>query len=307
MRVLFAGSPQAAVPTLAALHASENTVAGVITQPPRPYGRKKELRATPVFNYAIEHGIPVATPSSAEGLVQAAGGFTPDIAIVVAFGRIFTEAALEVPPKGWWNVHFSSLPEFRGAAPVAHTILAGESVAGLTLFKIVEELDAGPIAMARTHPVSVHDTAGTLLSKLAAIAPEMVLEFLADTERHPPREQVGTATFAPKFPQGFGELDVSAGLDQVYQHFRAVTPEPGAFVRRADTGGVVKILAAWGDPDYHQVSPGAVVKTSMGILLGTGTMPLVLERVQPEGKKPMAADDWFRGLPQGVTIEPGAA
>jgi methionyl-tRNA formyltransferase len=307
MRVLFAGSPQAAVPTLAALHASRHTVAGVITQPPRPFGRNKELRATPVFNYAIEQGIPVATPSRGEGLVQAAEGFTPDIAVVVAFGRILTASALEVPPRGWWNVHFSSLPELRGAAPVAHTILAGESVAGLTLFKIVEELDAGPIALSRTHPVSVHDTAGTLLSKLAAIAPDMVLDFLADPDSHHLREQVGTATYAPKFPPGFGELDISGGLDQVYQHFRAVTPEPGAFVRRADTGGVVKILAAWGDPDYHQVSPGAVVKTSMGVLLGTGTMPLVLERVQPEGKKPMAADDWFRGLPQGVTIEPRAA
>jgi methionyl-tRNA formyltransferase len=307
MRVLFAGSPQAAVPTLAALHSSTHTVVGVITQPPRPFGRKKELRATPVFNYAIEQGIPVATPSSAEGLVQAAKGFTPDIAIVVAFGRILTAQALEVPQKGWWNVHFSSLPELRGAAPVAHTILAGQRVAGLTLFKIVEELDAGPIVLSRTHPVSVHDTAGTLLSKLAAIAPEMVLDFLANPDRHTLSDQRGTPTFAPKFPPGFGELDLSAGLDQVYQHFRAVTPEPGAFVRRADSGGVVKILAAWGDPDYHQVSTGAVVKTSMGILLGTGTMPLVLERVQPEGKKPMAADDWFRGLPEGVTIEPSAA
>lgn len=307
MRVLFAGSPQAAVPTLLALSASEHTVVGVVTQPPRPFGRSKELRGTPVFDCAIERGIPVATPQSPDGVVQAAQGFSPDIAIVVAYGNILTPDALAVPPRGWWNVHFSSLPELRGAAPVAHTILAGESVAGVTLFRIVRELDAGPIAVSLTHPVSVHDTAGTLLSKLAALAPAMVMNFLSDPDGHPLREQVEPATYAPKFPPGFGQLDLSAGLDAVYQHFRAVTPEPGAFVRRADTGAMVKILAAWGDPDYHQVSPGDVVKTSMGVLLGTSTMPLVLERVQPEGKKPMAADDWFRGLPEGVTVELGVS
>lgn len=306
MRVLFAGSPQAAVPTLAALHDSEHTVVGVITQPPRPFGRAKELRGTPVFDYALEHNIPVATPESPDGITQAARGFSPEIAIVVAYGRILTPEAIAVPERGWWNVHFSNLPELRGAAPVAHTILAGESVAGVTLFRIVPELDAGPIAVSLTHPVSVHDTAGTLLSKLAGRAPEMVLGYLSHPDGHPVREQTGPATYAPKFPAGFGQLDLSAGLDRVYQHFRAVTPEPGAFVRRADTGAIVKILAAWGDPDYHQVSAGDVVRTPMGILLGTSTLPLVVERVQPEGKKPMAADDWFRGLPEGVTVELGA-
>lgn len=307
MRVLFAGSPQAAVPTLSALAQSEHTLVGVITQPPKPFGRTKELRGTPVFQFAIEHGLPVATPVTAAGILQAAQGFTPDIAVVVAYGRILSSDALAVVPGGWWNVHFSSLPELRGAAPVAHTILAGARVAGITVFKIVEELDAGPVALTRTYPVSVHDTAGTLLSKLAAVAPEMVLDLLSSPEKHALCEQEGPATYAPKFPAGFGELNLSRGLEAVYQHFRAVTPEPGAFVRRTDTGAVVKILTAWADPDYHQVDPGSIVKTAMGVLLGTATTPLVLERVHPAGKQPMGADDWFRGLPQGVTVELGAA
>lgn len=307
MRVLFAGSPRVAVPTLMALHESEHTVVGVLTQPPRPFGRTKELRGTPVFDYAQEHGLACAVPQSAEGIAQFAADVKADIAVVVAYGRILSAAALEAVPGGWWNVHFSLLPALRGASPVAHTILKGVSTTGLSLFKIVEELDAGPLVMQQEHRVAFNDTTGTLLSKLGALAPVMVMDFLNAPERFPLREQEGLPSYAPKFPQGFGLLNLSRPVEPLYQHFRAVTPEPGAFVRRADNGTVLKILATWPDPDYHALEPGQLLKAPMGILLGTATAPLVLERVQPEGKKPMEAVDWYRGLPAGVTIEPGEA
>jgi len=307
MRVLFAGSPQAAVGSLAALHESSHTVAGVITQPLKPYGRKKELRGTPVFDFASRHGIPLATPHSADGIAQAAAGFNADIAVVIGYGRILTSAALSSVPGGWWNIHFSRLPEFRGAAPVAHAILAGKTVTGVTLFKIVEELDAGPIVATVSYPVSVYDTAGTLLSKLAALVPPMLLDFLNNPASFPLLEQDGPVTWAPKFSEGFGELNLAKDLGEVEQLFRAVTPEPGAIVRRADNGAVVKILSARADPDYHQVEAGQIIKAPVGILLGTATNPLVVERVHPSGKKPMEAGDWFRGLPDGVRCELGKA
>jgi methionyl-tRNA formyltransferase len=306
MRVLFAGSPGAALPTLKALQHSGHDLVGVVTQPPRPYGRSRTLRDTPVADFAQQQEIPVFTPETAEALLQVVSTTKPDIAIVVAFGRILTPEVLDAIPGGWWNVHFSLLPEFRGASPVAHTILTGKKVTGVTLFRIVPELDAGPIAAARTFPVTVHETAGTLLSKLSTLAPELVLEFLKNPEGVVLREQEGPVSLAPKFPPQFGALHLSQSLDDVYQHFRSVTPEPGAFVYRADTGLVVKILSAWADPDYHHVEPGQILKTPMGILLGTATMPLVLERVHPAGKKPMAAEDWYRGLPEGASIVVGS-
>lgn len=302
MRVLFAGSPRAAVPTLSALIQSQHTVVGVITQPPKPFGRKMTLQGTPVFDAAHAAQIPIATPTSAEGVAQAAADFAADIAIVVAYGRILSDKALSAVPGGWWNVHFSLLPEFRGAAPVNHTILSGHSVSGVTLFRIVAQLDAGPVVLRKAHAVSPYDTAGTLLSKLAAIAPELVLNFLSDPQKFPLQDQQGEPTWAPKFPAGFGELDLSRPLDEVDEHFRAVTPEPGAFVYRVDTGLAVKIVAAWADPDYHAVAPGHIIKEPIGILLGTGTMPLILKQVHPAGKKPMDAEDWYRGLPEGVSI-----
>lgn len=307
MRVLFAGSPRASVGTLSALHASGHTVVGVLTQPPKPFGRKKELRGTPVFDSALANGIPLATPQSAEGIAQVAADFRADIAIVIAFGRILTPAALATVPGGWWNVHFSRLPDLRGAAPVAHTVLRGDSVTAVTLFKIVEELDAGPIVACRSLPVSPFDTAGTLLSTMAAVVPDMVLDFLDSPGNFPEQEQEGPVTFAPKFPAGFGELNLAKRAVEVHQLFRAVTPEPGAFVRRVDTGAVVKILSAWTDPDYHHVLPGEILKAPLGILVGTATNPLVVERVHPAGKKPMEALDWFRGLPGGVRFELGKA
>jgi methionyl-tRNA formyltransferase len=304
MKIVFAGSPQAAVPTLRALHESEHDVVGVLTQPPRPYARKKELKGTAVYDYAYSQGIPVATPVSAAGVVQAVQGFAPDIAIVVAYGRILSQEALDAVPGGWWNVHFSRLPQWRGAAPVQHTILSGQKETGLSLFRIVKELDAGPVAARWNMSIHGSDTSGTLLSKLASQAPKVVLSFLGMSfpDDAVLEEQEGPASYAPKFPAGFGELDLRLPARDLYRHFRAVTPEPGAFVYRADTGQVVKILEAWVSAGAEKTPPGSLTKAPQGILLGTTGVPLILGRVQPAGKKPMAAEDWFRGLPETASI-----
>lgn len=304
MKILFAGSPSAAVPTLKALCESEHEVVGVLTQPPKPFARTKALKGTPVLEFAMERNIPVSTPLTPAGVAQCASNSTADLAVVVAYGQILSSEAISALPGGWWNVHFSRLPEWRGAAPVQHAILSGATHTGLSIFRIVQELDAGPLAANVGHAVDPNDTSGTLLGKLAMRAPELVLNFLS--EGNPDdgvlEAQEGTPSLAPKFPSGFGKLDLTQTGATVYRHFRAVSPEPGAFVHRADTGAVVKILDAWMALDYDNVEPGEIRKAPKGILLGTADTPLILNRVHPAGKKPMNADDWARGLPDGARI-----
>jgi methionyl-tRNA formyltransferase len=305
MKVLFAGSPDVALPTLRALQESDHTVVGVLTQPPAPVGRKQVMVHTAVGVFAAEQGLAVRTPRTSAEVQGAVEELSPDVAIVVAYGRILDAEQLESVPGGWWNVHFSLLPRWRGAAPVQHAILAGDTETGVTLFRIVEELDSGPVMAAVAHPVNPYDTSGTLLQKLSLVAPELVLDFLdqGDPALAAPTEQMGEPSFAHKFPPGFGHLDLRMDVGEVYQHFRAVTPEPGAYLIRQDTGAVVKVVSGWVDPDFHPLEPGELLKAPVGILVGTGSVPFVLERVHPAGKKPMAAEDWFRGLPEGVRID----
>ena len=305
MKVLFAGSPDVAIPTLQALQGSGHKVVGVLTQPPAPVGRKQVMVPTAVGVFAAEHGLPVRTPRTSIEVHDAIDEFSPDVAVVVAYGRILDRGALESVPGGWWNVHFSLLPRWRGAAPVQHAILAGDTETGVTLFRIVEELDAGPVTAAVAHPVNAYDTSGTLLQKLSLVAPGLVLDFLdqGNPALAAPTAQIGEPSFAPKFPPGFGHLDLRMDVAELYRHFRAVTPEPGAYVTRQDTGAVLKVLSGWVDPDFHPLEPGELLKAPVGILVGTGSVPFVLERVHPAGKKPMAAEDWFRGLPEGVRID----
>ena len=305
MKVLFAGSPDVALPTLRALQSSDHTVVGVLTQPPAPVGRKQVMVPTAVGVFAAEQRLPVRTPRTSIEVQDAIDEFSPDVAIVVAYGRILDRGALESVPGGWWNVHFSLLPRWRGAAPVQHAILAGDTETGVTLFRIVEELDAGPVTAAVAHPVNAYDTSGTLLQKLSLVAPGLVLDLLdqGNPALAAPTAQIGEPSFAPKFPPGFGHLDLRMDVAELYRHFRAVTPEPGAYVTRQDTGAVLKVLSGWVDPDFHPLEPGELLKAPVGILVGTGSVPFVLERVHPAGKKPMAAEDWFRGLPEGVRID----
>ncbi len=309
MRVLFAGSPLAACSTLQALHDSDHIVVGVVTQPARPAGRTKLLTRTAVEVLATDLGIPVFTPESAAGLIEVVAEVQPEVAIVVAYGRLLTKEVIESIPLGWWNVHFSLLPRWRGAAPVHHAIAAGDTATGLSLFRIVPELDAGPVVVAQETPIDPHETAGMLLTRLAAMAPGHVNDFLAALELGALTEvtQTGTPTFAPKIPTGAGALDLSLDLEAVYRAFRSFTPEPGAFVVRADTKQAVKVLGAWPHPSADNLEAGFVKKDNTGVLLGTRTSPLVLRRVKPAGKAEMEAEDWFRGLPEGTRMHVGTA
>ena len=302
MRVVFAGSPAVAVPTLRALAESDHELVGVLTQPARPVGRKRLLTETPVSLVAGELGVPAATPDSAEGLVEAVGRWSPDIAIVVAYGRMLSERERDSVPGGWWNVHFSLLPRWRGAAPVPYSIAAGDTETGLTIFRIEEGLDTGVVASTVVHPIAPHDTTSTLLAKLADIAPSAVLSVLEDCQSGTlsTTDQRGEPTYAAKPSPEVGELCWGNHAEQLYNSVRAWGDEPGCFAIRADNDQRVKILGAWPVADTVGPPPGELRAHREGVLVGTGTVPLVLARVQPAGKPDMDAGDWWRGLPDEV-------
>lgn len=309
MRVLFAGSPEAAVPTLQSLYNSSHQVVGVLTQPARPAGRKKLPHPTAVEHHARELGITVFTPGSSSEIRDVVSVVNPDVAIVVAYGRILDEGTLASVRLGWWNVHFSLLPRWRGASPVHHAVAAGDEVTGVTLFQIVPELDAGPIASQTEIALEPHDTEGLLLQRLAGVAPALVDDLLHDLQTGSVvvSEQVGEPTYAPKLPVGAGGLDLRESLESVYRAFRSFTPEPGAFLRRFDTKQVIKVVGAWPYPGDREVRMGAVVLDETGVLVGTKTKPLVLRRVKPAGKTEMDAEAWFRGLPLDTRMHVGSS
>jgi len=304
VRVLFAGSPDAALPCLRALVEAGVQVVGVLTQPARPVGRKRVLTPTPVEFFANEQGIAVFTPSSPEETSAALKACSPDVAIVVAYGRLLDQTALEALPQGWWNVHFSLLPRWRGAAPVAHAIVQGDRETGISLFRLEKGLDTGPIASMSRVPIAAQDTTGTLLTKLAARAPAMVLELLADlaSQSVSLSEQTGDVTLAPKPLSEDGNIVWSQPWERVYQQFRAMTPEPGAYAQRSDTSDRVNILEMTPATGEAAMAPGSLRVGDEGILVGTASDPVTLRMVKPAGKNQMKAVDWFRGLPNGVTL-----
>lgn len=302
MRVLFAGSPQVAVPTLQALLKSPHTVVGVLTQPPRPQGRKKVLTATPVALAAEAAGVPVATPQDSEGILEAVQSWQPDVAFVVAYGRLLARAELESVPGGWWNLHFSLLPRWRGAAPVPYAIAAGDAATGMSIFQIGTGLDTGPVASTVRYPIAPHDTTNTVLTKLSELAPTQVLDFLDDLERGAVQvsAQSGEVSFAPIPSGSVGEMSWKSPVAELYNRFRAWHEEPGCYSFRSDTDQRVNILEAWPDYERAGLEPGQILRADEGVAVGTGTTPLMLGRVQPAGKGAMSATDWLRGLPSGV-------
>jgi methionyl-tRNA formyltransferase len=228
----------------------------------------------------------------------------PDIAVVVAYGRLLSPDVLASVAGGWWNAHFSLLPLWRGAAPVPHAILAGNTTTGVTLFRLDQGLDTGDIAATIRYDIAPHDTTGSVLATLGEKAAAGIVDLLKSFAEGSliTHAQQGHATYAPKPAKDFGALDLTADAASIDRRFRAATPEPGAYVHRSDTGDRINILQM--RPSAHERSPlpAGELRLDDVLVVGTGGDPLELERVQPAGKKPMSAHDWFRGLPEGVVL-----
>jgi methionyl-tRNA formyltransferase len=298
LSLVFAGSPEAAVPSLRALSASGHSVSAVITRENSPQGRRGILTPTAVADAAEELGLRVIKANRLAGAAtDAVAELAPDLGVIVAFGGLVREPLLSTPRLGWINLHFSLLPRWRGAAPVQRAIIAGDELTGASVFQLVPELDAGDLFGQLTQPIGALESAGHLLGSLATSGAELLLRVvdnLADgTARSEP--QAGDVTLAPKLALEDGRIDWSASAPVVINLIRGVTPEPGAFttVDRAR----LKVLDASIARDDPPLAPGELALTGRLLLIGTRTVPLELVRVQPAGKKAMSAADWWRGRP----------
>jgi methionyl-tRNA formyltransferase len=298
MRLIFAGTPQTALPSLRAILDSHHDVVAVLTRPDAPTGRSRKLSPSPVARVATDAGIEVLRPQrprDPDFLVRLAE-IGPDCAPVVAYGGLLPRPALDVPKHGWVNLHFSLLPAWRGAAPVQHAILAGDDLTGASTFQIEEELDSGPVYGVVTEPVRPTDTSGDLLDRLAVAGARLLVATLDGIEdgtllAHP--QSSDGLSWAPKLTAADAEVDWSAPAVRVDRLIRACTPAPGAWT--TFRGDRLKLGPVRADPQAADLGPGQLRADRGGVGVGTGTRAVLLGEVQPQGKRVMPADDWARG------------
>ncbi len=297
MRVLFAGTPAVAVPSLDALVEAGFDVAAVLTRPDAPVGRKRVLTPSPVAARAAELGIEVirAARVDAEATARIAD-VNPDVAAIVAYGGLVPPAALAVPRHGWINLHFSLLPAWRGAAPVQRAVMAGDDVTGAVTFLLEEGLDTGPVFGTLTKSVGPEDTAGELLERLSRSGAVLLAQTLSaiGAGKASAQPQAGEVSLAPKLTLEDGHLKWSHPALAISRQARGVTPEPGAWT--VLDGHRVKLEPVRLRPDVTALAPGALALHGKSVLVGTGSHAVELTRIQPAGKKMMAAADWARGM-----------
>ena len=296
LRIVFAGTPSAAVPGLRALAASEHEVVAVITREDAPLGRKRVLTPTPVAVAAEELGIPVLKANRIAPLEARVEALRPDLGVIVAYGGLIREPLLSTPRLGWINLHFSLLPRWRGAAPVQRALIAGDRETGAAVFQLVPELDAGPVFGTITQPIGRNETAGHLLEVLAESGAALLTEVVdaLDAGTATAVEQVGEVTLAPKLELEDGRLDWSRSAAELDARIRGTTPEPGAFaVLSGDER--LKVLDAAIAHGEGSLAAGEFDLRGGRLLVGTGSDPLHLVTVHPAGKRAMPAADWWRG------------
>lgn len=301
MRLVFAGTPDTALPSLRALLDSpRHEVVAVVTRPDARSGRGRHVHPSPVAQLAEEAGIEVLKPAKAgdPAFLDRLRAISPDCCPVVAYGALLPQAALDIPPFGWINLHFSLLPAWRGAAPVQHAVLHGDEITGATTFRIVKELDAGPVFGCVTEPIRPDDTSGTLLARLAESGAGLLtatLDGVEDGTLEARPQQADGVSVAPKIEVKDARVDWTAPAMRVDRLVRACTPAPGAWTefrgRRIKLGPVRLAPEAAAAP-----APGEIVATKNAVLAGTGTHPVELGEVQPQGKRAMTAAEWARGV-----------
>jgi methionyl-tRNA formyltransferase len=308
VRIVFAGTPDVAVPALEALLASRHTVIGVLTRPDAPSGRGRTLSVSPVAEVAAGHGLEVLKPAKVrdETFLARLRELAPDCCPVVAYGALLPQAALDIPPRGWVNLHFSLLPRWRGAAPVQHAVLAGDTSTGATTFRIVKELDAGPVFATHSERIGPTDTSGDLLGRLAISGADLLVDTLDGIEAgrlEPIPQPLDGITVAPKITVDDAAIDWFRATDEIDRLIRGCAPAPGAWTTfRGERFKINSALPAGGD----DLAPGSVEVTKRALRVGTADGSLVLGEVSPQGRKAMAAADWARGISWTVDDRFGA-
>ncbi|MFE3943551.1 methionyl-tRNA formyltransferase [Streptomyces sp. NPDC059118] len=300
MKLVFAGTPEVAVPALDALIASDrHEVAAVVTRPDAPAGRGRRLVASPVAERAEEAGIEVlkpARPREADFLARLRE-IAPDCCPVVAYGALLPKEALAVPARGWVNLHFSLLPAWRGAAPVQHSVMAGDEVTGASTFLIEEGLDSGPVYGVLTEEVRPTDTSGDLLTRLAFAGSGLLvatMDGIEDGTLHAVPQPAEGVTLAPKITVEDAQVRWSEPALRVDRVVRGCTPAPGAWT--LFRGERLKLIQAVPVLDRTDLAPGELSAAKNNVYVGTGSHAVELLWVQPQGKKPMRAADWARGV-----------
>ena len=313
MRVVFAGTPLAAVPALDSLLASRHEVAAVLTRPDKPAGRGhkvghghatghgRKVESSPVARRAAAAGLEVLTPARPRDpeFISRLREIGPDCCAVVAYGALIPQAALDVPARGWVNLHFSVLPAWRGAAPVQHAVLHGDDMTGASTFRLVAELDAGPVYGVVTEPIRPEDTAGDLLERLSRSGAELLVATLdgieAGTIEAVPQPAEGVS-FAPKITPADARVDWKLPAHLIDRLIRACTPEPGAWTEHEGARLKLGPVSARVPADVPDLAPGELLVGRHDLFAGTGSNPVRLGEVQAEGKRRMTASDWARGL-----------
>lgn len=304
LRIAFAGTPDVAIPSLRALIAAGHDVVAVITRPDAPAGRGRVLTPSPVAQFAEQHGIPTLKPTKPSEIADALSALNLDCIPVVAYGALIPPAMLSIPKYGWVNLHFSVLPAWRGAAPVQRALIAGDAHVGATTFRLVDELDAGPVFASITRPVAADDTAGTVLTALADDGAALLVRTLATiATTEPVAQSANGVTFAPKLGKADAHIDWQQSATDIERCIRGCTPEPGAWSAIASERiGIAPVLLR---PDVTSLRAGALL-IGADVLVGTGTHAVQLMSVKPAGKGWMPAADWGRGLravPEGFDAD----
>jgi methionyl-tRNA formyltransferase len=300
LRLVFAGTPETALPSLQALlDSSRHEVAAVVTRPDAQSGRGRRVHPSPVAELAEKAGVEVLKPVKAGDpeFIARLREIAPDCCPVVAYGALLPQSALDVPRLGWINLHFSLLPAWRGAAPVQHAVLHGDEITGASTFQIVKELDAGPVYGVVTEEVRPRDTSGDLLARLAVSGAGLLAATLDGVEdgtleaRPQPAEGI---SLAPKIGVEDARVDWTAPALRVDRLIRACTPAPGAWTEFR--GQRLKLGPVRPAPGAADLAPGEIAAAKDAVLAGTASDPVELGEVQPQGKRPMTAGEWARGV-----------
>ncbi len=301
MRIVFLGTPEFAVPSLEALAQGPHPVVGAISQPDRPRGRGLKLEATPVRAAAERLGIPVLQPEKVgePAAVEWLRGLEPELGVVVAFGQFIPRRLRELPRLGMINAHASLLPRWRGAAPIEHALLSGDTQSGVTIIRVAQQMDAGEWCLRRETAIGPDETAGALAERLSVLAAEALVEAVgaiaAGTARFQPQPAEGV-TLAPKVGRELGVLDWSEPAASVLRRVRAATPRPGADVRLRRSRAVFRILEA--ELAGEQPAPGrprAVRAERNRLLVAALDGWISVRRLQVHGRRPVRADEFLRG------------
>jgi len=299
MRLVFAGTPEVALPSLDAIATSGHDLVGVVTRPDAPAGRGRRLVASPVAQQAEALGVPLLKPEHPRDpdFQAALRDLAPDCCPVVAYGALLPQSALDIPVHGWVNLHFSVLPAWRGAAPVQHAIWAGEEVTGATTFRLVREMDAGPVFGVMTETIRPRDTAGDLLVRLAEGGAGLLvatLDGLAQGALEAREQQADGVSLAPKITVEDAQVDWTEPAAAVDRQVRACTPGPGAW--STYDGERMKLGPVTVAADRDPLPPGRLEVTKNAVHVGTATDPVRLGDVKAFGKRQMPAADWARGV-----------